>query len=204
LVSTRPQSPAAERNRGPLLQVLRGLMPDDAEVLEIGAGTGQHADYFTSCQPGWRWHPTTAPQEFETLAAGLTGIERPNLGRPEPLDVFAEWPDRRYDVVFSANTAHILEKAGVRALFRGAAAVLRDAGRFVLYGPFRRNGRHTADSNARFDQSLRGRDPKMGIRDLADIDSWAKEARLRRIAELAMPANNLTLIFEHESDRLES
>lgn len=184
--------------------MLREVLPEAAEVLEIGAGTGQHAEFFTGAMPDWRWWPTNAPDQLDTLAAGLAGFERPNLGTPAALDVFSAWPERHYDAVVSANTAHILAESGVRALFNGAARVLDGHGHFVLYGPFRRAGQHTSESNARFEASLRARDTAMGIRDLADIDRWAAAAGLVRIAELEMPANNLTLVFERESDSDES
>lgn len=196
----RPHSPAAERNRGPILEVLQSVFPPEADVLEVGAGTGQHAFFFTAAVPGWRWWPTNAPGEIETLAMGLAGLEQTNLQPPQALDAMGGWPDRRFDAVYSANTAHIMPRAGVRALFLGAGRVLRPAGRLVLYGPFRRDGLHTAPSNAAFDEQLRTRDPEMGIRDLDEIDGWADEARLRRIAEVAMPANNLILVFEPVPD----
>lgn len=201
MTPTRPHSPAAERNRAPLLAVLQAILPARADVLEIGAGTGQHADFFTANVPGWQWWPTNAPAEFGTLEAGLAGLRRPNLHPPAALDVFGAWPERRFDAVVSANTAHILAVPGVEALLAGAAGVLGDSGRLVLYGPFRRDGRHTAESNARFEASLRARDPAMGIRDLAEVDRWAAAAGLQRIAELAMPANNLTLVFERRNPR---
>ncbi len=201
---TRPHSPAAERNRAPLLAVLRAVLPERADVLEIGAGTGQHADFFTAENGDWQWWPTNAPAEIATLQAGLIGIQRPNLHPPAALDVFGDWPARRFDAVISANTAHILATPGVEALLAGAAGALRESGRLVLYGPFRRDGRHTSESNARFDASLRARDPEMGIRELADIDRWAASVGFHRIAELAMPANNLTLVFDRRNSRDES
>lgn len=192
----RPQSPAAERNRRPILAVLRRILPRRADVLEVGAGTGQHADFFTAEQPGWHWWPTNEPQQIGTLAAGLEGLRRGNLHLPQPLDVNGDWPGRFFDAVFTANTAHILPESGVRALMAGSARSLRADGRLILYGPFRRGGEHTAESNARFDEELKARGAGMGIRDLADIDEWAGDSGLTRIAELGMPANNLILVFE--------
>lgn len=197
----RPHSPAAERNQAPVLRVLQRLLGGNAEVLEIGAGTGQHADGFTAAEPGWRWSPTDRPAELATLQAGLEGVDRPNLAAPAALDVLEEWPRRRYDAVYSANTAHIMPIPAVQALFRGAAGVLSDKGHLVLYGPFHRDGRPTADSNARFDATLRARDPGMGVRDLADIDRWAEAAGLERVAEFGMPANNLILVFVPDTAR---
>lgn len=197
---SRPHSPAAERNRGPILEVLLRLLPVEADVLEVGAGTGQHAEYFSQEVPDWTWWPTNAPGEIDTLRAGLGAIERANLRRPDPLDVRAAWPARRFDAVYSANTAHIMQVDAVQALFRGAAGVLAPTGRLVLYGPFSRDGRPTSASNARFDADLRARDPGMGVRDLDEMERWADEAGFVRVADIEMPANNLVLAFELAGD----
>lgn len=195
----RPHSPAAERNREPILEVLRHALPDEASVLEIGAGTGQHAAFFTARQPGWSWTPTTAPDELDTLVAGLDGLDRPGLGRPAPLDVASasDWPEPGFDAVFAANVVHIAPEPAARALVSGAARVLAPRGRLVLYGPFTRGGRHSAESNRRFDRELRSRGVGSALRDIDDLDRWATAVGLVRVADIAMPANNFTLIYEH-------
>ena len=193
----RPFSPAAERNREPIRQVLAAWLPESGEILEIGAGTGQHARYFAEAFPGWTWHPTNWPEEIAQLEAGLAAVELDNLQPPRPLDVTSDWPDGTWDAVYSANTAHIMAWPAVEAMFAGVGERLAAAaGSFVLYGPFMRGGRHMAPSNAEFDEGLRRRGGGMGIRDLDDLDRLAASAGLERIAELAMPANNLTLIFK--------
>ncbi|MGK7297269.1 MAG: DUF938 domain-containing protein [Candidatus Wenzhouxiangella sp. M2_3B_020] len=192
----RPFSPAAERNREPIRRVLAAWLPASGEMLEIGAGTGQHARHFAESFPGWSWHPTNRPEEIDQLEAGLTGVELDNLRPPRPLDVTGDWPDGTWDAVYSANTAHIMDWPAVEAMFAGVGERLAAEGPFFLYGPFMRGGRHTAVSNAEFDDGLRRRGGGMGIRDLDDLDRLAASAGLERIAELAMPANNLTLIFK--------
>lgn len=192
---TRPHSPAAERNREPILAVLRHWLPEGASVLEIGAGTGQHARHFARGLDRVAWHPSEHPAALDELRAGLTE-DIDGLAEPVALDVeAADWPTGPFDAVYSANTAHIMHWPAVEAMFAGVCAVLRPGGVFVLYGPFRRNRVHHADSNAEFDRSLKQRDSGMGIRDLADLDELGRRHDLEREAELAMPANNHTLIF---------
>lgn len=196
----RPFSPAAERNREPIRRVLAAWLPESGDMLEIGAGTGQHARYLAESLPSWRWQPTNRPEEFSQLADGLAGVELDNLESPRPLDVTGEWPEGAWDAVYSANTAHIMDWPAVEAMFAGVGRSLKPGGLFVLYGPFMRGGRHNAPSNAEFDAGLRARGAGMGIRDLDDVDRLAESHRLLRIAELAMPANNHTLIFRRADD----
>lgn len=169
-------------------------------MLEIGAGTGQHARYFAERLPGWSWQPTDHPDAMARLNAGLAGAAAKNLKPPMPLDVTGDWPEARWDAVYSANTAHIMSWPAVRAMFAGAAAALDPGGLLVLYGPFRIGGRHHADSNAAFDADLRSRPGDMGIRDLDDLDTLASSSGLERIAELRMPANNHVLVFHRTGE----
>lgn len=196
--SDRPHSPAAERNRCPIFEVLRHALPRTASILEIGAGTGQHAEFFTAQQPGWTWTPTTVPDELDTLVTGLEGLDRPGLGSPAPLDVTlaSDWPEPGFDAVFAANVVHIAPAPAARALVAGAARVLAPGGRLVLYGPFTRGGRHSAESNLRFDRELRSRGVGSAVRDIEDLDRWAAEGGLARLADIAMPANNFILIYQ--------
>jgi len=196
-VTERPHSAAAERNREPIARVLPGLLDErGGMLLEIGSGTGQHAVHLAGRLPNWRWKPTEHPAELATLRAGLDGVAPDNVLEPIALDVAGDWPAGPYQAVYSANTAHIMHWPEVEAMFAGVGRVLAAGGRFVLYGPFNRDGRFTAPSNADFDAMLRGRDPGMGLRDLAQLDALAHRAGLERVAELAMPANNLMLMFE--------
>lgn len=195
-MNDRPHSPAAERNRIPIADVLEAWLAVHGSMLEIGAGTGQHADYMSLRLPGWRWLPTEHPAQFRVLLQGLSGIQTQGLRAPLKLDVQGNWPEERFDAVFSANTAHIMHWDAVEAMFTGVAACLAPRGRFFLYGPFSRAGRHHERSNADFDRSLKARDPGMGVRDLDDIDALAARVGLDRVAELLLPANNHMLILE--------
>lgn len=191
-----PFAPAAERNAAPILEALRGRLPAGGRVLEIGAGTGQHAVAFTAALPGLRWLPTDLAPALPGLAArvqveGGSGIEPPRV-----LDVRSEdWPAGPFDAVYTANTAHIMPWSAVLTTLGGVARVLSPGGLYLVYGPFRRDGRHTADSNARFDAALRDRDPSQGVRDLEALERAAVRHQLVLEEVVALPANNLLAVF---------
>ncbi len=191
-------SQACENNKGPILEVLRRWLPATGDVLEIGAGTGQHAIFFAQQLPGIRWQPTDRPGTLDTVAARVRLAGLANLAPPEPLDLH-RWSREALgpvDAVFSANTAHIVDWAGVQALFAGVAGVLRPGGVFLLYGPFAYGGQHTAPSNARFHQTLRAQDPASGIRDVDDLRRLGEARGLILAEDVAMPANNRTLVWQ--------
>jgi cyclopropane fatty-acyl-phospholipid synthase-like methyltransferase len=193
---TLPTSPAAERNRQPILEVLREELADRPRVLEIGSGTGQHAVFIAAALPHLEWQTSELPGQHAAIHAWIAHAGLPNVLPPLALDVRAPDPDgRRYDAVFSANTAHIMDIDAVRAMFALAGGVLEQGGVFCLYGPFRFDGRYTSPSNAEFDASLRMRDPVMGVRDLADLDRFAAAAGLVRARLYAMPANNHLVVW---------
>ena len=194
-MSKRPHSPAAERNREPILKVLRAWLPRSGRMLEIGSGTGQHATFFAPALPLWQWQPSEHPSELPTLQAGLAGHGLVNMELPIVLDVTGAWPDEQFDAVYSANTAHIMHYPAVEAMFAGVGARLNSRGLFLLYGPFASNGRHNAPSNAEFDASLRARDSGMGIRDVEQLERLGEACGLARIAELRMPSNNHIQVF---------
>lgn len=193
-----PHSPAAERNREPILQVLCGLLPPAASVLEVASGTGQHAAHFAAAQPGWTWQPTEAEAAalpaIAARCAGLTGV-RP----PLPLDVMLQpWPLPKaevFDAVFCANLLHIAPWAVTPAFFAGAGRCLAPGGTVAVYGPFIVDGEPLAPSNAAFDADLRARNPAWGLRRLADVADAAARAGLVLQERLALPANNLLLRF---------
>jgi SAM-dependent methyltransferase len=190
--------PAAERNKAPILEVLGRVLPRTGTLLEIASGTGQHAAHFAEQLPGWVIQPSDIDSEnLESIEAWVAEVRRPNLRRPFRLDVLAaDWGVGRVDAVYCANMIHIAPPACTAGLVAGAARHLNGGGHFVLYGPFRVGGEHTAPSNAAFDADLRGRNPGFGVRDLEDVQSSATAAGLTLIERVAMPANNLTLIFE--------
>lgn len=195
---SRPYSAASERNRDPILAVLKRYLPARGTVLEIGAGTGQHAVHFAAHLPGLEWIASDRPENHPGIRAWVEHAGPPNLAGPVELEVTqGRWPVDRVDAVFSANTAHIMHWPEVRAMVRGVGRILGPGGVFCLYGPFRYGDRHTAASNERFDSQLRSEDPGMGIRDRYEIERLASDARLDLTADEAMPANNRTLIFTH-------
>lgn len=189
-------SPAAERNRRPIGEVLLRWLPERGRVLEIGAGTGQHAAWFHGLLPGLTWQATERPDHLDALRARLAA-EAPGLPDPLPLDVMAaeQWPDGPWDAVFTANTLHIMPFDHTPVLLRRAAERVPPGGLLVVYGPFRDGERFDADSNRRFDRELRRRDSSMGIRDGLKVRREAESSGWTAEAEIAMPANNRILIF---------
>jgi cyclopropane fatty-acyl-phospholipid synthase-like methyltransferase len=165
-------------------------------VLEVGAGTGQHAVHFARHLPHLAWQPTERDEYLELLAARVRLEGPPNLRAPLALDVNEEqWPVDTVDVVYSANTLHIMAWHEVEAFLRGAGRVLAPDGVLAVYGPFRFDGRYTSESNAAFDQYLRERDPDSAIRDFEAVDAQAVAMGLRLDANHTMPANNQLLIW---------
>jgi SAM-dependent methyltransferase len=196
-----PTSPAAERNKGPILAVLETLLPPHATVLELASGTGQHAAHFAAAHPQWLWQPS------EGDAAALPAIARrrgvlPNVARPMHLDLLSADAgtvpgdgSARFDAVFVANMLHISPWATCSALMRLAAAHLQPAGVLVVYGPFDVEGEALAPSNAAFDTDLRARDARWGLRKLGDVQAEAVRAGLVFERRVTMPANNLVLVW---------
>lgn len=191
-----PFSEACERNKEPILAVLREAFADRRRVVEIGAGTGQHAVHFSRHLPRVAWQPTDRAEWLEGLAARVAAEGPPNLLPPVELDVLREpWPAVRGDAVFSANTLHIMSWPAVEALFAGLGRILEPGGVLAVYGPFRYRGAFTTRSNADFDAMLRERDPASGVRDFEAVDALAVAARLALQADHAMPANNQLLVW---------
>lgn len=195
--TARRHSAPAERNRGPLLEQLQRLLPPAGLALEVAAGTGQHAAHFAAGLPGWRWLPTDFEREaLPGIAAWCEGL--PNVLAPLQLDVLAPaWPGvpAQVDLVFNANMIHISPWATCGALMRGAARHLAPQGRLLTYGPYVEAGVATVESNLKFDAWLRERDPAWGLRHLDDVAAEAAAAGLRLHARVAMPANNLLLVW---------
>lgn len=191
-----PFSEACERNKDPILSVLRGAFADRSRVLEIGSGTGQHAVHFARCLPRLRWQPTDRAEYLDGLAARIAAEGPPNLASPVELDVLREpWPLLAADAVFSANTLHIMSRPAVEALFAGLPRVLGSGGVLAIYGPFRYRGQFTTPSNAEFDRELRARDPASGVRDFEAVDALARRAGFELVDDYAMPANNQLIVW---------
>ena len=191
---------ATERNREPILAVLRRVLPAGGQVLEIASGTGQHAAFFAAALPALRWQPTD-PQvaHRQSVAAWTASTGATNVAAPLELDVERwPWPVAQADAIVCINMIHIAPWSTAEALFAGAARVLPAGGVLFLYGPFKRDGQHTAESNQRFDERLRAEDPRWGVRDLASVTALARAAGFEEPEIVPMPANNLSLVFRRD------
>ena len=190
-------SPAADRNKAPILDVLTRVLPGAAAVLEIASGSGQHAEHFAAARSDWDWQPTEADATALAAIASRTAALG-NVRPPRMLDVLAPgWPESlgRFDALYCANMLHIAEWATCAALMRGAARHLVPGGALVLYGPYLVDGEPTAPGNVAFDADLRRRNPAWGVRRLADVSAEAERAGLAFEQRVDMPANNLMLVF---------
>ena len=192
---TRSFAAAAERNREPILGVLRDVLPAKGLVLEVASGTGQHVAHFAAALPGLTFQPSDAtPEHLDSIAAWCEGL--PNVRPPIVLDTTAElWPVPAADALFNANMIHIAPWAVCEGLLRGAGRVLPSGGLLAMYGPYRIGGAHTAESNLAFDRRLRDTDPAWGVRDLEAVCELAARHALTLERRVAMPANNQTLLF---------
>ena len=192
-----PHSPAAERNKRAILEVLQRVLPAAGKVLEIASGTGQHAVHFAAGLPHLVWRPTDAdPQLLDVIRRFTDAAGLPNMESPQRLNVLEQpWPVRRADAVVCINMIHIAPWSATEGLLLGAAAVLPSGGPLVLYGPFRRSGCSTAPSNEAFDASLKARDPDWGVRDLEEVAVLAAAYGMPFEELVEMPANNVAVVF---------
>jgi SAM-dependent methyltransferase len=195
MIDARQYAPATARNRDPILEVLRDVLPASGLVLEIASGTGEHAVHFARAFPGITWQPSDPDANARaSIAAWRDHVALPNLNPPLALDVIAhDWPVTAADAVVCINMVHISPWAATLGLLSGAARILPPGGPLYLYGPYKRNGAHTAPSNADFDTSLRSRNPDWGVRDVANVADAATGFTCARIVE--MPANNLSVVL---------
>jgi len=191
----KPYASACDRNREPILSVLRDAFADRREALEIGSGTGQHAVHFAAALPRLTWQCSDREENLPGIRAWLDDAALPNTPEPLAFDVNGAWPGRRYDAVFSANTLHIMSWPEVLRLFAGLPGILAADAVVAIYGPFNIGGQFTSASNAAFDASLKSRAPHMGIRDLESVDALARGAGLTLTENLALPANNRCLVW---------
>jgi len=198
----RLSSPAARRNRDPILAVLRRMLPAQGAVLELASGSGEHAVWLAAHLPGLLFQPSDPdPASRASISAWIAHEGLPNVRAPLALDAADEdWTlpadiAERLVAILCINMTHVAPWQATLGLLRGAGRMLHSGGVLYLYGPYKREGRHTAPSNAAFDASLRARDPAWGVRDLEDVVAAAGRAGLALASVEEMPANNLSAIF---------
>ena len=196
-MSALPFSQACENNREPILQILQNAFHNCTNILEIGSGTGQHAVFFAEKMPWLIWNTSDQAEYLDGISAWCDYAQLDNLRKPFELDVTQKpWPEiNNIDGIFSANTCHIMSWPMVEDFIDGVGKTLNSGGMFCVYGPFNYHGNYTSDSNARFDQWLKQRDPLSGIRDQEAVVALAEKAGLTLLDDHAMPANNRMLVF---------
>jgi cyclopropane fatty-acyl-phospholipid synthase-like methyltransferase len=196
---SKPYSESCDRNRDPILSVIKPLLREHQAVLEIGSGTGQHAVYFAGQMPWLTWVASDRQENLDGIRQWLAEAGLANTAGPLLLDVTqAEWATPEIDAVFSANAVHIMHWDEVVSMFDGIGRLLPGGGRLMLYGPFNYHGEYSSDSNARFDDWLKARDPESGIRDFEAVDALAQKAGLVLEQDYEMPANNRILCWRKQ------
>jgi cyclopropane fatty-acyl-phospholipid synthase-like methyltransferase len=198
----KPFSQACENNKDPILQIIRAVFSQPTTVWEIGSGTGQHGCYFAKHLPHIIWQPTDRAENLNGIRLWQDSAQQANLLPPIKLDVCDQpWPCDTMDAVFTANTLHIMSQEQVSIFFAKLATHLTQKAVLCIYGPFNYQGAYTSDSNARFDQWLKDRDPASGIKHIEDILQLATQAGLELVSDFAMPANNRLLVLQsHTTD----
>lgn len=193
----KPYSAACERNQGPILKVLEdNIFPQDSRLLEIGSGTGQHAVYFAPHFPRLEWHPTDLSSNLLGMKKWFDEAHIPNIQKPIRLDVSKDdFPKIKFDVVFTANTLHIMHWKDCKSFMKLLGHRLREGSRAIFYGPFKYDGEFTSPSNAEFDQTLKERDPLSGIRSFDDVNSNMIKNGFELVHDYEMPGNNRTLVY---------
>jgi trans-aconitate methyltransferase len=198
--SAKQSSEACERNKDPILAVLRAHFSDRERVLEIGSGTGQHAAYFAAQLPTLIWQASDRSENLPSVRAWLDEAALSNTPAPFEFDVTQTWPRDRYDAIFSANTLHIMSWPEVEMLFRHLPSITTPDAKLAIYGPFNYGGQFTSDSNAAFDRSLKSRGAHMGIRDVEAVNALARGADFAMIDDVSMPANNRLLVWQRQAE----
>jgi hypothetical protein len=200
-MNAKKYAPATQRNRQPILEVLQTLLPKQGNILEIASGTGEHAVFFATNFPNYQWYPSDRDAELrESIIAWSQESPHNNLHPPLIIDVISdrwsiETTDITIDAIININMIHIAPWSACQGLMAGAERILPKNGILYLYGPYQREGQHTSLSNEAFDKSLRDRDLQWGVRNLEDVIAVARTANLTLKEVIAMPANNLSVIF---------
>ncbi|WP_319557639.1 DUF938 domain-containing protein [Thiomicrorhabdus sp.] len=195
--ANKPFAPSSEENKHVILQAIQTYLDNRKTVLEIGSGTGQHAVYFAEQMPHLIWQTSDLLEAHSGIQQWIADSELENVMPPILLNVSEDnWPTSQYDAIFSANSFHIMGKNNVEDFFAYVSNVLNDQSIIMIYGPFNYNGHYTSDSNARFDQWLKQRDPNSGIKDFEWCNQLAQKAGLSLLNDIPMPQNNRILVWQ--------
>ena len=198
----KPYAESCEKNKEPVLGVLKEIFANSTRVLEISSGTGQHAVYFGRELPHLIWQPSELAQNLPGIRAWLDEAQLPNVLPPLAIDVNdARWPVTAVDAIFNANTVHIISWAEVERMFAHIARAIAPGGCVCLYGPYNYDGKFTSESNARFDAWLKARDPNSGVRDFEAVNRLAASHVLQLLRDIEIPSNNRMLVWESRSER---
>ena len=192
---SKPFAPHCERNKEPILEVLRLYFGDRRRVLEVGSGTGQHAVFFAAAFPNAIWQTSDLDENLPGIRLWVREAALANLPPPLSLDVTGNWPKQHFDAVFTANSLHIMPWTAVEHFFSGIEKVLEPDGLLAVYGPFNYHGAYTSDSNREFDGWLKQRSALSGIRDFEAVDALASRIGLTLVNDHSMPANNRLLVW---------
>ena len=201
MTDERLLSASASRNRGPILNVLRAVLPRQGAVLEIASGSGEHIVHFAAHLPNLTFTPSDPNARARaSIAAWIAETRVENVGVPLALDAArTPWPIKHADAVICINMVHISPWAATKGLFSAASAILSADAPLYIYGPFKRDFLHTAPTNAQFDAVLRAQNPQWGLRDIETLVDLGRGAGFGEPRIIEMPANNLSLIFRRRS-----
>jgi cyclopropane fatty-acyl-phospholipid synthase-like methyltransferase len=195
----KPYSESCEQNKDVILSTIQPYLFDGARILEIGSGTGQHAVYFTLHKPKIVWQPSDRVEYLSGIEAWVNDAAHSNIPSVIELDVLKQWPHESYDLLFTANSFHIMSNKAVKTCFEKAGSCLIEKGHFIVYGPFNYNSQYTSSSNQRFDGLLKANNPDSGIKDIEWVCQIAQQVGWHLIDDIEMPANNRILIWQQET-----
>jgi cyclopropane fatty-acyl-phospholipid synthase-like methyltransferase len=191
-------SAACDQNKDPILKVIKPLLLNAKSVLEVGSGTGQHCVYFAKELPHLTWQASDQSMYLPSISAWIDDAKLANTPKALKLNVDLDWPEDKYQAIYSANTVHIMSWEMVLNFFKGVGQVLDKGGVFILYGPFNYQGQYTSQSNANFDLLLKDNNPLSAIRDFEALNQLAQKVGLSLVNDFAMPANNRILCWEKQ------
>ncbi|MFT5662802.1 MAG: cyclopropane fatty-acyl-phospholipid synthase-like methyltransferase [Gammaproteobacteria bacterium] len=195
----KPYSESCEQNKAVILAAIQPYLTEKIRVLEIGSGTGQHAVYFATENPQIVWQPSDRVEYLKGINAWVAEAGLTNLKKPIELDACKNWPDQRYELIFTANSFHIMSEEAVQACMSAVGNCLTGKGLFIVYGPFNYNQQYTSSSNQRFDNWLKMNDPNSGIKGFEWLCDLALQSKLDLISDIEMPANNRILVWQQET-----